>query len=528
MIIYYGLYVLTSYLVAVWVYRLAFHPLRRIPGPLPAKLTNLYGAYLAATRNLPSSTRRDHQAFGSVVRHGPNKLVFNSVTALREIYQNDRITKSRAYLVSQRAPDTYTLWNALDQRLHRSKRQIVGQVVNERSMRMFEPIMVEQVDIFIKELFLSCHSKSSGASINMTDRCRWLSMDIVGLLSFAYPLNLQTDPSYRFIIKSAAAANYFLNINMQMPLLSKLHAELFIYLFAVSRGKSYLRTIQKMIKARVSKDKHAERDFYSFVAGSMAVDKDCDISRSEIWGEAIFFLTAGGDTISTALSALFFYLSRNRRCYERLAKEVRSTFHVGTDIKNDGLLSGCLYLRACFDEALRMSPPIGGTLWRQAVAANGLSSEPLVIDGCTIPPGTEIGVNIYSLHHNEEYFPRPFEYLPERWLPNHLEYEKTNKAAFAAFSIGARGCAGKAMAYLEAGLVMAKTLYYFDFEDASTDCSRRGSPSEPGRGPAEHVHEQYKLNDIVVATHDGPWLKFVPRVETICELAVASEPDSLT
>ncbi|KAI0868254.1 cytochrome P450 [Hypoxylon argillaceum] len=508
------------YGLLIIVYRLFFHPLNSFPGPFASRLSDLYGAYFASRTALHRRTHRDHIKYGPVIRHGPNKLVFNSVSALQAIYQNDQVTKSRAYLVSQRAPDTYSLWNALDQDLHRSKRKIIGQVVSERSMKAFEPTMMEEIDTFIRLIFLSTQAEPQ-TPINMTERCKWLGIDIVGHLSFAYPLNLQTDPMYRFIIDSAATANYFLNINMQMPPLAVFHAELFIYLRAVMRGKSYLRTIQKMIKARLAKDKHAEHDFYSLVTEGKTLSKEESIWTSEIWSEAIFFLTAGGDTTPTGMSALFFYLARNPRCYQRLAEEIRATFGTAAEIRNGPKLASCSYLRACFDEALRMSPPTAGTLWRQQVVNRGRQPEPLVVDGHVIPPGTQIGVNIYSIHHNEQYFPRPFTYLPERWLPGCPEYQTTNRNAFIAFSTGPRGCAGKAMAYLEASLVIAKTLWYFDFEEVASDTqkSKRSEDDEAN---------EYQLNDIVVSTHDGPWLRFSPRAECKAELGTANMLQSVS
>ncbi|KAJ8132386.1 hypothetical protein O1611_g1238 [Lasiodiplodia mahajangana] len=501
-----------SYCAYVCAYRFLLNPLNKFPGPKASRISDFYGAYFAARTSLHRRTLQDHLKYGPVMRHGPNKLVFNTVSALQvreAIYQNDQVTKSRSYLVSQRAPDTYSLWNSLDQGLHRSKRKIVGQVVNDRSMRAFEPTMIREVDTFIRQIFLASRGDTP-TPINMTERSKWLGMDIVGHLSFAFPLNLQTESTYRFIIQSAATANYFLNINMQMPPLAMFRAELFIYLRAVMRGKSYLRTIQKMIEARLAKDTHAEHDFYSFVAKEMAVPKDGSIWNSEIWSEAIFFLTAGGDTTSTAVSALFFYLLKNPRCHKKLAEEIRTTFSNGAEIRNGPLLTSCSYLRACFDEALRMSPPTAGTLWRQQVAHQ---EEPLVIDGHIIPPGTQVGVNIYAIHHNEDYFPRPFDYIPERWLPDCPEYQTTNRNAFIPFSVGPRGCAGKAMAYLEASLVTAKTLWYFDFEDANPDLA-------PATKKNHEQQNEYQLNDIVVSTHNGPWLKFSPRDTCATELGM--------
>ncbi|KAI1188379.1 hypothetical protein F5B17DRAFT_271969 [Nemania serpens] len=68
------------------------------------------------------------------------------------IYHNDRVTKSRAYLVSQQAPDTYSVWSAIDQSPHRSKRKMIGQVVSERSIKAFELTMMEEIDTLIRQI----------------------------------------------------------------------------------------------------------------------------------------------------------------------------------------------------------------------------------------------------------------------------------------------------------------------------------------------------------------------------------------
>lgn len=107
----------------------------------------------------------------------------------------------------------------------------------------------------------------------------------------------------------------------------------------------------------------------------------------------------GGDTTATALSATLFYLSRNSECYTKLATEIRTAFRKGAEISGKGL-AGCQYLRACIDESLRMSPPTPGTLWRH-LAPEEEGRGPFVVDGHVIPKGTKVGVNTYSLHHNE-------------------------------------------------------------------------------------------------------------------------------
>lgn len=47
----------------------------------------------------------------------------------------------------------------------------------------------------------------------------------------------------------------------------------------------------------------------------------------------VVFFPAGGDTTATALSALFFYLSRNSAAYSKLANEIRTTFSSHSEIQ---------------------------------------------------------------------------------------------------------------------------------------------------------------------------------------------------
>jgi cytochrome P450 len=204
---------------------------------------------------------------------------------------------------------------------------------------------------------------------------------------------------------------------------------------------------------------------------------------------------------------LFFYLSRNPDCYEALSREIRSTFENDDEINYDEKLISCHYLRACIDEALRMSPPAPGALWREQYFAD-TSEEPLMVDGHVIPKGTQIGVSLYALHHNPEYFPDPFVFKPERWLAGHSDKQSaTVREAFNPFSIGARACAGKAMAYMEASLAIARTMWHFDFEVATGADGQLGAGIEGdknGRGrPSE-----FQIFDIFSATHDGPNLVF--------------------
>lgn len=228
----------------------------------------------------------------------------------------------------------------------------------------------------------------------------------------------------------------------------------------------------------------------------------------------------GGTTTSAALSAIFFYLSRDPIVYAKLANEIRTTFESGRAIKTGPLLSGCKYLRAVIDETMRNAPPFLGTFWREQDPSH---KRPFVVDGHVIPPGTIVGVNPYSLMHNETYFPGPFHFRPERWLADSQDEEGVDARAlahkaFTPFAAGETGCLGKGMAYHEISLTVAKTLWYFDFQSPLGEAGTLGE-GQPGRTDGRHRKDEYQLFDIATADHDGPNLVFKPREDFCTELS---------
>lgn len=153
-----------------------------------------------------------------------------------------------------------------------------------------------------------------------------------------------------------------------------------------------------------------------------------------------------------------------------------------------------------------MTPPVSGTLWRELYSDERDRS--LVIDGHVVPPGNQVGVNTYSLHHNEQYFAEPYSFHPERWLVDDEVQLRLMHSAFCPFSVGPRSCAGKAMAYLEASLVIARTIWAFDFQLAPGGKSGGGDPT---KGQGRRREGEFQLYDIFAAMHVGPELVFTHR-----------------
>jgi cytochrome P450 len=215
------------------------------------------------------------------------------------------------------------------------------------------------------------------------------------------------------------------------------------------------------------------------------------LSSKEVLAEATTLCVAGSDTSSTAMSATFFYLANTPRAYRRVQEEVRSLFESVEEICMGPKLSKLVYVRACIEEALRMSPPTGASPFREVLHTGA------TVNGRYFPPGVELGVGIYAIQHNPEYYPSPFEFRPERWLEsegNPKSSVEAARSAFCPFSVGARSCVGKHMALVELTLAVAHAVYTLDFEFAPE--KQQATDKRWG------IEDEFKLRDHITASKE--------------------------
>jgi cytochrome P450 len=223
-----------------------------------------------------------------------------SAKSYKDIYDNERVTKSQVYLATRLSP-SFNIFNAIDQDLHRSKRKVIGQAVSERSMRIFEPVMQEQIHKLVQHLR---EASQQSNPVNITTRCKYFGMDIVGRLAFGYSLNLQSNPANRHIIATIRESSMRLNVYMQWPFLAKLHLEIIALLLLMIQKDGYLSLLQRMIKAREDQKPHAQHDLYSIVAGSSNKSNKDGVPLKDVWSEALFFFPAGKLAVESCLKII--------------------------------------------------------------------------------------------------------------------------------------------------------------------------------------------------------------------------------
>ena len=113
------------------------------------------------------------------------------------------------------------------------------------------------------------------------------------------------------------------------------------------------------------------------------------------------------------------------------------------------------YLTATIQEGLRMTHPVTHR------SSRVFPEKTLIYDGRRIPPGTVIHMTGLLIHENEDVFPDPRIFKPERWLG---EDQQQLQRHLVSFSRGSRSCLGINLAWAELYLILANVFRRFDFD----------------------------------------------------------------
>ncbi|KFP81921.1 Cytochrome P450 2U1, partial [Apaloderma vittatum] len=88
-----------------------------------------------------------------------------------------------------------------------------------------------------------------------------------------------------------------------------------------------------------------------------------------------------------------------------------------------------------------------------------MASETAVLQGYTIPKGSVIVPNLWSVHRDPNIWEKPDDFQPSRFLDENGQLIK--KEAFIPFGMGKRVCMGEQLAKMELFLIFASLMQSF-------------------------------------------------------------------
>ncbi|KAJ6011677.1 Cytochrome P450 monooxygenase aclL [Penicillium canescens] len=345
---------------------------------------------------------------------------------------------------------------------HRRLRRAQAHAFSEKALSLQEYYVQRYVDLFISRLGEEMNSAKNGAT-NAATWFNYLTTDIIGELAFG-------------------ASFGGLEKNEMHPWLDDLFGSLKIH--SITREMShypswmaYITLAMIFSKRQLAHSKNAfgfgaeqaqkrmkrgtERpDFMSYLLRHVDERR---LSDAEIAVSSITWIIAGSETTATLLSGLTFLLLRNPSILYKTTSIIRNDFADSTRMTFQNLQKH-EYINAVLSEALRLYPPAADSLFRIVPVQGG------IIAGEFVPPQTSVTVNLFAAFRSPLNFRRPDEFLPERWLKDcPPEFRSDNRSVFQPFSIGARNCLGKNLAWAEMRMIFANLLWHYNLEELLPD-----------------------------------------------------------
>ncbi|XP_068143568.1 probable cytochrome P450 6d5 [Drosophila tropicalis] len=179
------------------------------------------------------------------------------------------------------------------------------------------------------------------------------------------------------------------------------------------------------------------------------------LTNDLIAGQLFLFFVAGYETTASTAAFTLYEMAQNPDVLAKAQENIQSTLE-----KHDGKLSydaiqDMQYLELCLKETARKYPALP-LLNRECTKDYVVPGSQLIIK-----QGTPIIISLIGLHRDEEYFPDPLRYFPERFTEEHMNH---NPAAYMPFGEGPRQCIAARMGKVNAKIALVKILMNYNVE----------------------------------------------------------------
>ncbi|XP_021953143.1 cytochrome P450 9e2 [Folsomia candida] len=177
-----------------------------------------------------------------------------------------------------------------------------------------------------------------------------------------------------------------------------------------------------------------------------------DRPDQEVWMTANLFgmVLPGYKTTQTLMAMCAYILARHQDVQDKLRDEINAMIESNGDEFNFAAVGAMTYIEMVINETSRMYSPVG-LLARMCRKEYAVPDTTLVLK-----VGDIIFIPTYGLHYDEEYYPNPGVFDPERFSGANKDF------SFLPFSHGPRNCIGLRMAMVQTKMMLCHVLRNFN------------------------------------------------------------------
>ncbi|MEL6810414.1 MAG: cytochrome P450 [Bacteroidota bacterium] len=195
-----------------------------------------------------------------------------------------------------------------------------------------------------------------------------------------------------------------------------------------------------------SKENH--NDLLDMLLATRYEDTGKPMTNKQLIDEITILFVAGHETTANALTFTTWLLAKHPEIQQKVWEEIKALATEDiTPIEKIGRLQ---YTKAVIDESMRLYPPAWIT------DRENLEDDTLV--DWKIRKDTLVGISFYELHRHPDYWEKPDQFIPERFLG---EAKKKTAGVYYPFGAGPRLCIGLGFAIYEMVLAMAYLMEHY-------------------------------------------------------------------
>ncbi|KAH8394682.1 hypothetical protein KR222_001678, partial [Zaprionus bogoriensis] len=362
-------------------------------------------------------------------------------------------------------PLTGHLFN-LDGKRWREMRQKLSPTFTSGKMKFMFPTVIKVSEEFMKVMFEEIPAKSGGAIIEIKDLMARFTTDVIGTCAFGIECNTLRNPNTDFRkmgskvftdLRHGAILTIF---QISFP---KLARKLRMRMTTDDVHEFFMGLVEETIAYR-EREKIKRNDFMEMLIelkqkGSFTMDngevvKGLDIG--ELAAQVFVFFLAGFETSSSTMSYSLYELAQHTDIQERLREEIESVLQ-----EHDGKLTyesikAMRYLDQIISETLRLYT-IVPLLERKALNDYVIPDHPNLV----IENGTQIIIPAAAYHRDEDFYPDPEKFDPDRFSPEQVAAR--DSVEWLPFGDGPRNCVGMRFGQMQTRIGLAQLIRNFRF-----------------------------------------------------------------
>lgn len=502
--------------VVIITQRLFLSPLSHIPGPKLAALTYYYQSYYELFPHRGQflfKCEELHKKYGPVIRIGPDEVHINDPWYWEETYPPPSRRRHKSplfyWMGGMGSFGDQGMFTTLDHDHHRIRRSALGTYFSKQKVRELEPRLREKVLLLRQRLL----ERGSANAINLKDAFSALTLGKLRLFGEFCDCKESTDtdryhPGLSDVISTYCFGNslkaldrpdlgkewsdmthFAIKMNpfgRTFPFISRRMLTIPQWMMKWSQNllgaNEFLDTMFRLTQNAMDEALSDEKDFrgavdpkqrtviHSMVQNEGLPEHEKTFTR--LANDSLVLVAAGYTSTSTTLAITTYHILTKPHVHARVLEELRTIMHTPeSEVPPLAQLERLPYLTAVILEGTRLGHGAAG---RHSRIAPDEDLQYISRDGkhqYRIPRGTTFSQSIYLAHMNDELYPQPSEFDPDRYFRIHGEVTEAQRH-LVAFGKGARQCPGINLAYAELYLSIATLIGSVDMEIAEPTTER--------------------------------------------------------